>query len=271
MFKDSAEYIEKRINVEPEIGIILGSGLGGIAEAIEKSAIVSYKDIPNFKASTAPDHMGRFVAGKLAGKNVICMQGRLHYYEGYSLEDVVYPVRVMKLLGVKTLIVTNAAGGINESFNSGDIMLIKDHINFMGANPLMGKNYDEIGPRFPDMTNTYTQRLIKLAEQCAEKLNINLKSGVYIAFSGPSFETAAEIRAARILGADAVGMSTVPEIISAAHCGMEALAFSLIANMASGVTDKALDGEEVIKIAQEKGKILQQLIIEILNNYNQEY
>ncbi len=268
MFTQSVEYIKKFINIEPEIGIVLGSGLGGIAEAIESFVAINYKDIPNFKSSTAPDHMGRFVTGKLAGKNVICMQGRLHYYEGYSLEDVVYPIRVMKLLGVKTLIVTNAAGGINELFNSGDIMLIKDHINFMGNNPLIGKNYDEIGPRFPDMTNTYTPKLINLAEQCAKKLNIDLKSGVYIAFSGPSFETAAEIRAARILGADAVGMSTVPEVIAAAHCGMEALAFSLIANMASGVTDKALDGEEVIKIAQEKGKILQQLIIEILNNYN---
>lgn len=268
MFTESAEYIKKHINIEPEIGIVLGSGLGGIANAIENSVTINYKDIPNFKASTAPDHMGRFVTGKLAGKNVICMQGRLHYYEGYSLEDVVYPIRVMKLLGVKTLIVTNAAGGINELFNSGDIMLIKDHINFMGNNPLIGKNYDEIGPRFPDMTNTYTPKLIKLTEQCAKKLSVNLKSGVYIAFSGPSFETAAEIRASRILGADAVGMSTVPEIIAASHCGMEVLAFSLIANMASGVTDKALDGEEVIKIAQEKGKILQQLIIEILNNYN---
>ncbi len=268
MFTQSAEFIKNHIKIKPEIGIILGSGLGGIADAIENPVTINYKDIPNFKSSTAPDHMGRFVTGRLAGKNVICMQGRLHYYEGYSLEDVVYPVRVMKLLGVKTLIVTNAAGGINESFNSGDIMLIRDHINFMGANPLIGKNYDEIGPRFPDMTNTYTPKLIKLAEQCSKKLNIDLKSGVYIAFSGPSFETAAEIRAARILGADAVGMSTVPEVIAAAHCGMEALAFSLIANMASGVTDKALDGEEVIKIAQEKGKILQQLIIEILNNYN---
>lgn len=268
MFTQSVEYIKKFINIEPEIGIVLGSGLGGIAEAIESPVTINYKDIPNFKSSTAPDHMGRFVTGRLAGKNIICMQGRLHYYEGYSLEDVVYPIRVMKLLGVKTLIVTNAAGGINESFNSGDIMLIKDHINFMGNNPLIGKNYDEIGPRFPDMTNTYSKKLIKLAEQSADKLNINLKSGVYIAFSGPSFETAAEIRASRILGADAVGMSTVPEVIAAAHCGMEALAFSLIANMAAGVTDKALDGEEVIKIAQEKGKILQKLIIEILNNYN---
>jgi purine-nucleoside phosphorylase len=270
MFLKSVEYIKKHINIEPDIGIILGSGLGGIAEAIEHPAIIDYKDIPNFKTSTAPDHMGRFVTGRLAGKNVICMQGRLHYYEGYSLEDVVYPIRVMKLLGVKTLIVTNAAGGINESFNSGDIMLIKDHINFTGNNPLIGKNYDNLGPRFPNMTNTYTKELIKLAEKCAEKLDINLKSGVYIAFSGPSFETAAEIRAARILGADAVGMSTVPEVIAAAHCGMEVLAFSLIANMASGVTNKALDGEEVIRIAQEKGKILQALIIDILKNYNRD-
>ncbi|NMC57314.1 MAG: purine-nucleoside phosphorylase [Eubacteriaceae bacterium] len=268
MFTESAEYIKKYINIEPEIGIILGSGLGGIADVIENPVMINYKDIPNFKTSTAPDHLGRFVIGRLAGKNVICMQGRLHYYEGYSLEDVVYPVRVMKLLGVKTLIATNAAGGINESFNSGDIMLIKDHINFMGNNPLIGKNYDELGPRFQDMTYAYTPKLIYLAEQCAEKMSINLKSGVYIAFSGPSFETPAEIRTSRILGADAVGMSTVPEVIAAAHCGMQVLAFSLIANMAAGVTDKALDGEEVIRIAQEKGKILQQLIIEILNNYN---
>lgn len=264
MFTKSVKHIKQHINFEPEIGIVLGSGLGGIAQAIENPVIINYKDIPDFRTSTAPDHMGRFVAGMLADRKVICMQGRLHYYEGYSLEDVVYPIRVMKLLGVKTLIVTNAAGGINEAFDAGDIMLIKDHINFMGVNPLIGKNYDELGPRFPDMTYAYSPKLKNLAQKCAETLNIDLKSGVYIAFSGPSFETAAEIKASRVLGADAVGMSTVPEVITAAHCGMDVLAFSLIANMGTGVTNKSLDGEEVVRIAQEKGKLLQKLIIEIL-------
>lgn len=266
MFYESAEYIKKSIDIKPDIAIVLGSGLGGIAQAIENPVYIDYKDIPNFKVSTAPDHAGRFVIGKLAGRGVICMQGRLHYYEGYSMDDVAYPIRVLKLLGVKTLIITNAAGGINELFDSGDIMLIKDHINFMGDNPLIGKNNDQMGPRFPDMTYTYTPKLIDLTYESAKKLNIDIKSGIYIAFSGPSFETPAEIKAAKILGADAVGMSTVPEVIAAVHCGLDVLGFSLIANMAAGVLNKSLSGKEVVQIAQQKGKLLQKLIIDIIKN-----
>jgi len=266
MFKDSADYIKNKINIMPQAGIILGSGLGGIADVIDEKVVIGYKNIPNFKTSTAPDHKGRFVAGRLGGKEVICMQGRLHYYEGYSLQDVVYPVRVLKMLGIKTLIITNAAGGICESFVPGDIMLIYDHINLMGNNPLIGANLHYFGDRFPDMTYAYTPRLRKIAEKSAQKLNINLKSGIYAAFSGPSFETPAEIRAARILGAHAAGMSTVPEVIAAAHCKIDVLAFSLITNMAAGVLDKALCGSEVVEIAQEKGKVLQELIIDIIKN-----
>jgi purine-nucleoside phosphorylase len=266
MFKDSVQYIKNKISIKPDTAIVLGSGLGGIAEAIEDPIYIEYKDIPNFKTSTAPDHAGRFVCGKLSGENVICMQGRLHCYEGYSPEEVVYPIRVMRLLGAKTLIITNAAGGINKAYTAGDIMLIKDHINFMGNSPLIGKNYDELGPRFPDMTYAYDPELIKLAQKCAEKRNIDIKNGVYIAFCGPSFETCAEIAAARALGADAVGMSTVPEVIAAVHCGMNVLGFSLIANMATGVIKKAISGEEVVKTAQHKGKTLQELIIDIVEN-----
>ncbi len=264
MFWQSVEFIKKQITCMPGIGIILGSGLGNLAQAIKDPVFIDYKDIPNFKTSTAPDHKGRFVIGKLAGKDVICMQGRLHYYEGYSLEDVVYPVRVLKLLGIKTLIVTNAAGGINETFVSGDLMVIEDHINLLGNNPLIGKNYDFLGPRFNDMTYAYTPKLKRLANKCADELNIKLKSGTYVACTGPSFETPAEIRAFRILGADAVGMSTVPEVIVAAHCGLDVLAISLISNMASGVLNMALSGEDVVKVAQEKGKEFQELIINII-------
>lgn len=264
MFWQSVEYIKNQINCIPSIGIILGSGLGNLAEAIKNPIFIDYKDIPNFKTSTAPDHKGRFVIGELAGKDVICMQGRLHYYEGYSLQEVVYPVRVLKLLGIKTLIVTNAAGGINETFISGDLMLIEDHINLLGNNPLIGENYDFLGPRFNDMTYAYTPKLKRIASKCADEINIKLKSGIYVACTGPSFETPAEIRAFSILGADAVGMSTVPEVITAAHCGLDVLAISLISNMASGVLNMAISGDDVVKVAQEKGRELQNLIVSII-------
>ncbi len=260
----AADFVRAKIDTAPVIGLILGSGLGGIAEKIENKMEIPYSEIPNFRRSTAMGHKGCFVYGSLNGATVICMQGRLHYYEGYSMEDIVLPVRVMKLLGVKTLIVTNAAGGINFSFNAGDLMLIEDHINFMGYNPLIGSNIDELGPRFCDMTYAYTPVLRHIAAETAEKLAIELKRGVYLACSGPSFETPAEIRAFRAMGADAVGMSTVPEVIAASHCGLNVLAFSLITNMAAGVKNQPLSGEEVIEAGAEKSQILQKLIFEII-------
>lgn len=262
--QEAAAYIRGRITEVPLIGIILGSGLGGIAEKIEEKYEIPYGTIPHFACSTAPGHKGQLVAGKLGGMPVICMQGRLHYYEGHNMEDIVFPIRVMKLLGIQTLIVTNAAGGINQSYQVGDLMLIEDHINLMGCNPLVGPNIPEFGPRFCDMTYTYTPALRRLADAAAEKLGIALQHGTYLACSGPSYETPAEIRAFRILGADAVGMSTVPEIIAASHCGLKVLAFSLITNMAAGVLDQPLTEEEVIVIGNHKGLVLQSLIMQII-------
>ena len=262
--REAAAYVRGKVAQVPLIGIILGSGLGGIAEKIEEKQEIPYGEIPHFARSTAPGHKGQLVAGKLSGMPVICMQGRLHYYEGHDMEDVVFPIRVMKLLGVQTLIVTNAAGGINQSYQVGDLMLIEDHINFMGSNPLIGPNAPEFGPRFCDMTYTYTPQLRRLADAAAEKLGIQLQHGVYLACTGPSYETPAEIRAFRTLGADAVGMSTVPEVIAASHCGLKVLAFSLITNMAAGVLDQPLTEEEVILIGNQRGSVLQSLIMEII-------
>ena len=218
---------------------------GRAGRRIEAPVYVPYSEIPGFAVSTAPGHAGRFVAGQLAGKQVLCMQGRLHYYESHSMQDIVFPIRVMKALGVETLILTNAAGGVNTSFSVGDLMLLEDHINFMGANPLTGPNDEAVGPRFCDMTFAYTPALRELAEQVAEKQGVALQKGVYLGYMGPSYETPAEIRAFRTLGADAVGMSTVPEVIAASHCGLKVLAMSLITNMAAGIEKKKLSGDEV--------------------------
>ena len=264
--QEAAAYVRERIGEEPRIGIILGSGLGGIAEVIEDKHVIPYGDIPHFVCSTAPGHKGQFVAGRFGGKPVICMQGRLHFYEGHALSDIIFPVRVMKLLGVRSLIVTNAAGGVNTDFQVGDLMLIEDHINFMGTNPLIGPNDAEFGPRFCDMSYTYTPSLRRAAEDAAEKLGIFLRRGVYLGCTGPSYETPAEIRAFRTLGADAVGMSTVPEAIAASHCGLKVLAFSLITNMAAGILDQPLSEEEVIEIGSRRGAELQRLITQIVTD-----
>ncbi len=264
--REAAQSIASRLNGTPDVGLILGSGLGGIADQIEDSVCIPYGEIPHFACSTAPGHAGRFVAGRLGGKAVICMQGRLHFYEGHSMQDIIFPIRVMKLLGVRSLVVTNAAGGVNTGFEVGDLMLIEDHINLMGTNPLIGPNDGEFGPRFCDMTYTYTPALRRAAEEAAERLGIPLKKGVYLGCTGPSFETPAEIRAFRVLGADAVGMSTVPEVIAASHCGLQVLAFSMITNMAAGVLDQPLTEEEVIEIGAKKGAQLQALITEIVQS-----
>ncbi len=261
-----AALIREKCPFVPEAAIILGSGLGELGEQIENAVAVDYGTLPGFPVSTAPGHKGRFLLGTLGGKAVVCMQGRLHYYEGHSMADVILPVRVMRMLGAKTLIATNAAGGINTSFSVGDIMLIEDHINFMGKNPLVGANDETLGCRFPDMSFAYAPELRALAERCAGEIGTQLCKGVYLACSGPSYETPAEIRAFRTLGADAVGMSTVPEIIAANHCGMRVLAFSLISNMAAGILRQPLTEEEVLEAGRQKGVEMQRLIVEILRN-----
>ena len=267
MRKTAAQYAEQlksKIAVQPKIGIILGSGLGDLGEKIENPVFVDYKDLDGFPVSTAPGHKGRFIAGTLAGKDVICMQGRLHFYEGHEMADILLPVRTLRCLGVEILLITNAAGGVNTAFSVGDIMLIEDHINFMGKNPLVGRNDDAFGCRFPDMSFAYNPELRALAEQCAAETGINICKGVYLACSGPSYETPAEIRAFRTLGADAVGMSTVPEVIAANHCGMRVLAFSLISNMAAGILKQPLTEEEVLEAGRKKGAEMQTLICQII-------
>ena len=264
MIEKAVEFIKSKSKDNYEIGIILGSGLGNLSEKIANPEYVDYADIPNFPVSTAPGHVGRFVFGQLNGKNVMCMQGRIHLYEGYEVSSVVMPIRVMKMMGVKTLIVTNAAGGINENFDVGDIMVISDHINFTGRNCLIGKNDDRFGVRFPDMSFGYSPELSKVAFNCAKRLNMKLQKGIYIGCTGPSYETPAEIRAFRIMGADAVGMSTVQEVIAANHCGIDVLGFSLISNKAAGLSGERLTEEEVLTIGRQKSEEMQTLITEIV-------
>lgn len=263
---EATEFLINKIGDEkPFLGIILGSGLGELANLIESPKIVPYTTIPGFPESTAIGHKGNFIFGKLGGKNVIAMQGRFHYYEGYPMDVVTLPVRVMILLGIKYLIVSNAAGGVNYNYKVGDLMIIKDHINLL-PNPLIGKNLDKFGPRFPDMTRPYDINLIKLFEETAEKSNIQLRKGVYLAGSGPSYETPAEYNFFRLAGADAVGMSTVPEVIVARHSNIPVFGISVITNEAHDFADDFYnDGEDVIKAANEAAKILNKLIIEMVS------
>ena len=248
---ESADYIKSKINETPQIGLILGSGLGVLADEIENPIKISYDEIPNFPVSTVEGHKGQLVIGKLEGKTVIAMQGRFHYYEGYTMKDITFPVRVMKELGIETIFVTNAAGGSNKDFKPGDLMIITDHINLGGYNPLIGKNDDRLGVRFPDMSSAYNREYIDIAKKCAKELDINIKEGVYAFFTGPVYETPAEVRMARILGADAVGMSTVPEVIVASHSNLKVIGISCITNMAAGILDQPLNHEEVIETTQK--------------------
>lgn len=245
--KQAADFIKEKIKFIPEIALILGSGLGVLADEVENRVEIDYSDIPNFPISTVKGHEGRFVYGDLGGKRVIMMQGRFHFYEGYDLKTVVLPVRVLKTLGVDKLIVTNASGGVNKSFTPGELMIITDHINMCGENPLRGKNLDEMGTRFPDMSSPYNRDFIDIAKKAAMECEIDIKSGVYMMMSGPCYETPAEIRMARILGADAIGMSTVPEVIAANHCGIKVLGISCITNMAAGILNQPLSHQEVIE------------------------
>lgn len=249
--KEAAAYIEAKIKNPPKIGLILGSGLGVLADEINNSVKIPYNEIPDFPVSTVEGHKGQLVIGELQGVEVIAMQGRFHFYEGYSLDKVTFPIRVMKLLGVEKLIVTNAAGGINTSFSPGDLMIITDHINNMGQNPLIGPNNPEFGPRFPDMSNAYCKELQSKAKDVAKKMGLQIKEGVYVANTGPSYETPAEIRMIRKLGGDAVGMSTVPEVIVARHAGLTVLGISCISNMAAGILDQPLTHDEVIETTEK--------------------
>ncbi|PLX17776.1 MAG: purine-nucleoside phosphorylase [Candidatus Muiribacterium halophilum] len=262
--KKTAEFLKKRLKEEPEIALILGSGLGSIAELIEDKTIIDYDQIPGFPVSKVEGHKNRFVAGRLSGKKVIAMQGRFHFYEGYSMQQIAMPLRVFKILGVESLLVTNAAGGLNPNFEVGDLMIIRDHINGMGTNPLIGPNLDEIGTRFPPMTGAYNcQELIK---ECAEKTSVPVVSGTYIALTGPCYETPAEQRMYRMF-ADAVGMSTVPEVITAVHAGYKNIAgISLITNVHTGTAHFIPNHEEVVEAATKAKPKFQKLVMSVIEN-----
>jgi len=260
--QESAACLRERLGgFEPEVLVVLGSGLGFLADTLPDAITVEYKDVPHMKVSTAIGHKGRFVAGLLGGKRVLLMQGRLHVYEGYTAQEAAYPIRVAKLLGVDKVILTNAAGGINLDYKVGEFMLISDFIRLPWANALLGENMDEFGPRFPDMSHVFTPALRSLAKDVAKAQDITLHEGIYYYCTGPNYETPAEIRAFRILGADAVGMSTVHEAMTAAHAGMQVLGFSLITNMAAGVLDQPLSGEEVIAAGEAAREPFSRLIL----------
>jgi purine-nucleoside phosphorylase len=263
--KATADFLKNNTQAAPEVGIILGSGLGGLVKAIDIKHTFEYSDIPNFPVSTVEGHDGKLIFGVLGGKNVVAMQGRFHYYEGYSMQEVTFPVRVMKFLGVKTVFLSNAAGGLNPAFEVGDLMIIRDHINFFPDNPLRGKNMDELGTRFPEMSQTYSSLLISMAKQVARTHKIKYQTGVYIGSPGPTLETPAEYNMFRLLGADATGMSTVPEVIVARHAGMECFGISIITNLAQPAdTDKPTSHEEVQQVAQTAERNMTLIFTELI-------
>ena len=250
-YEESARTVRARLGgFAPEIALVLGSGLGSLGDQVEDPIFVDYRDIPHFKCSTAPGHRGRLVFGTLEGRRVAVMQGRMHHYEGWSYEEVSYAVRVLRLLGCGTLVVTNAAGCVNTDWSAGDLMLITDQIKLFSESPLRGENLPAFGPRFPDASHLYTPRLQEIARRAARALDVPLREGVYFYCYGPQYETPAEVRAARILGGDAVGMSTAPEVIVAGHCGMEVLGITLLSNMAAGILDQPLTEEEVLQAGE---------------------
>lgn len=263
MLQETTQFILEKGVKEIDFGLILGSGLGELAEEIEEAIVIPYDQIPFFPTSTVVGHAGQLVYGTLSGKKVLAMQGRFHFYEGHSMQTVTYPVRVMAALKAHSVIVTNACGGVNKSFVPGDLMLITDHINFTGQNPLIGPNEDEIGPRFPDMSEAYTLTYREVAKEAASQLDLTLKEGVYMGYSGPTYETPAEIRMSRTMGADAVGMSTVPEVIVAAHSGLKVLGISCITNLAAGMQAN-LNHEEVVETTQRVKQSFKALIKEVL-------
>ena len=263
--RKAAGYLLTRFDKIPETVIVLGSGLGGFADVLDNKQTIGYSEIPGFLASTAPGHAGKMICGDIGGKSVLCMSGRFHFYEGYAMQDIGFFVRVLKVAGVKNLIVTNAAGGINRTYHPGDLMLITDHIKFFDDSPLRGENFDELGPRFNDMSEAYTPALGEIALKAAKEENIDLKQGVYAFMPGPSYETPAEIKMLGIVGADAVGMSTVPEVITAAHCGMNVLGISCITNYAAGIGQEKLSHDDVKNVADANAEKIKSLITKILS------
>jgi len=261
--KESTGFIRKKTTLEPELGIILGTGLGQLAESIQVEASISYEEIPHFPVSTVESHAGRLIFGTLSEKKVVAMQGRFHYYEGYSMQEITFPVRVMKELGIQVLLVSNACGGLNPLFKAGDIMAITDHINLLGDNPLRGRNDDSLGARFPDMYNCYDKDLIALAEETALELGIKLQKGVYVAVAGPNLETGAEYRFLRTIGADVVGMSTVPEVIVARHQGTKVLGFSIVTDMGLPDALKPTNLDEIITVANTAEPFLTKLLVNV--------
>jgi purine-nucleoside phosphorylase len=257
-------YIEKNSEIKPKVGIILGTGLGGLADEIEVETTLSYKDIPHFPLSTVETHEGKMLLGMLGGKSVIAMQGRFHFYEGYSMKQITFPVRVMAKLGVQILLISNACGGMNPRYRRGDLMIIEDHINLLGDNPLIGPNLDEFGPRFPDMSEPWSKKMIGLAEQIAKENDINYQKGVFVAMSGPSLETRAEYRFLHMIGADCVGMSTVPENIVAIHCGMKVLGISVITDECFPDTLQPVNIQEIIETANKAEPKLTLIMKEVI-------
>lgn len=268
MAAQSAAYIQERIPQNPTLGIILGSGLGALVDIMEEKTVIPYGEIPHFPQSHVAGHAGNLVIGRIGGLVVAAMQGRFHFYEGFSMKEVTYPIYVMKLLGVRDLIVTNACGGINAGFRPGDLMLLTDYINMLGNNPLIGPNDERFGVRFPDMSEAYSRTLIAEAERAAEALGLAYQKGVYAIFPGPCYETAAEIRAYAHLGADAIGMSTVPETIAANYLGMRVLGIACITNMATGIAKEKHTHEEVMRIAGKSSERLCSWVKKIIMDWN---
>lgn len=248
--QESVNYIRTKISSKPKIGVVLGSGLGSFVKDVEVEMVIPYKDIPHFSAPTVEGHSGNLIFGKIEGKSIVILQGRNHFYEGHSMESVVHPTRTLALLGVETLILTNSAGGCGDGMMPGDFMVIEDHINLMGTNPLMGPNIKELGPRFPDMTEAYDRRLIEIMERVLQKQGTRYHKGVYCGVSGPTYETPSEVRYLKLIGGKAVGMSTVPETIAANHLGLRVSALSCITNLAAGISNQKLSHDEVTETAK---------------------
>jgi purine-nucleoside phosphorylase len=263
--RETVEFL-KGNGMEAEVGIVLGTGLGGLIDEVIIEKEIIYDEIPHFPISTVESHHGKLIKGKIGGKSALIMQGRFHYYEGYSLQQITFPIRVMKLLGVQNLLISNAAGAVNLSYAKGDLMLLDDHINFLPGNPLIGKNYDELGPRFPDMSRTYSLRLNNLIKEAALKLNMKIQEGVYLAQSGPTLETRAEYRMMRMMGADAVGMSTVPECIVANQMNLPVAAISVITDMCDPDNLKAVSLNEIIAVAKKAEKDLSRLFVTLIES-----
>lgn len=267
LVQETVSYIKEKTNFIPEYGVILGSGLGNFTNDIQIDFVLPYDEIPNFPVSTVQGHKGALVFGTIGDKKVVAMQGRFHYYEGYSMQEVTFPVRVMKYLGINKLIVSNASGGVNPNYRVGDIVIIKDHINLASEHPLRGENDERFGPRFVNMSEPYSKKMIAKAKELADKLNVEVKDGVYLGLQGPTFETLSEYRMVKILGADCVGMSTVPEVIVARHMDLETFAISVITDMGDEDSIETISHDEVLEAAQKAEPKMRTLIKELILNY----